>query len=87
MNENVKGVEYREHPHKFAEDNHLVWTIMCPPEIKRPKLKLDVNTERDYRYITKIYEAIYSTKPEFSAIDVVRFLDGENDLEKRPVSA
>ena len=79
MNENVKGVDYREHPHKFAEDNRLVWTIMCPPEIKRPKLKLDVNTERDYRYITKIYEAIYPTKPEFRAIDVVRFLDGEND--------
>ena len=87
MHENVKGVEYREHPHKWAEDHDLVWTIMAPHEIRRPQYKLDINTERDYRKLTRIYEAVYPQNNDFRAIDIIRWIDGQNDLAEWSVSA
>ena len=86
MHENVKGVDYREHPHKWAEEQGLVWTIMAPHEIRRPQYKLDVNTERDYRKLTRIYEAVYPQNNDFRAIDIIRWIDGQNDLAEWSVS-
>lgn len=76
MNENVKGVDYREHPHKWAEDHGLVWTIMCPSEFRRPELKLDINTQRDYDKMAKFFDAVYLDKPNFGSLDVVAYFDG-----------
>ena len=52
-----------------------VRTIKCPKKISYPKLKLDINYDKDYKFIKKIYKFLYSKKKMFTILDVIKFLN------------
>ena len=75
MHENIKGVQYREHPHKWAEEQGLVWTIMCPHEFRCPELKLDIDTQRDYTKMSALFDVLYPVNPNFGPVEIVAYFD------------
>ena len=72
LDRNISEPRHREHPHKWAFDNHRVETIECPDAIRRPTLDLSVNTPEDLAFIRSIYEALPSN---FNARQVIQLLD------------
>lgn len=75
---------YQEHIHlnffdykkqKIKDFNWCkVRTIKCPKKKSFKKLKLDINCLKDYRFINKIYNKLYSNKKIFTIIDVIKLL-------------
>ena len=52
-----------------------VTTIKCPKEIKRPDIVLDVNTDKQYKFIKEIYEYFYKKNPSFGIREVINWYD------------
>ena len=85
----------KEHPHTnffdYEKDKPInpkwckVRTIKCPKKIKRPEIKLDVNTLSDYNYISNIYNNLYFKNPNFNTGNIIKFLDKENEKIKKLV--
>ena len=77
--------EQREHVHlnfynyNTGEAVDECWcpisTIMCPEEFRRPDLVLDVNTEAQYKFMSRLYEELYSQNPEFHITDIIKWYD------------
>lgn len=44
-------------------------------ELNRPELRVTLDYREDYELIKAVYEALFPTNPQFSAIDVIRWLD------------
>ncbi len=66
-----------EHPEIF----HLA-NIEAPPNLKRPELRLTVDTPQDLNLVREIYGALYLKKPNFSLSDVIRLLDERPELKE-----
>src|SRR3989304_808052 len=75
IDDNAKDKEHREHPHKICYEKDMVKTIPCPDDIRRPDLRLDVNIQKDYEFVSSIYEALYPGNYEFGIRDIIAFLD------------
>lgn len=58
-----------------------VSTIMCPAEIRRPDLILDVNTRAQYEFLKLIYETLYPKNPYFTIVDIIDWYDSEYQLK------
>lgn len=79
----------KEHPHTnfFNYDKNEIinkkWcnvrTIKCPKKFRRPDIRLDVNTMKDFKYIKNIYDNLYSKNSKFNIINVIKFLDRQNE--------
>tara|TARA_B110000003_G_C16504989_1_gene478901 strand:+ start:138 stop:866 length:729 start_codon:yes stop_codon:yes gene_type:complete len=54
-----------------------VRTIKCYKKISRPDICLDVNTKKDYTFISKIYNSLYKNNNKFTIKDIIKFLDNE----------
>ena len=54
--------------------------VVAPTELKRPDLRLTVDTENDLELIRIIYSHLYPRKADFSLGDVIGFLDGNPEL-------
>jgi len=54
-----------------------VSTVKCPEEIRRPDLVLDVNTQDQYDFMKKLYEALYPKNANFSIMDIINWYDDE----------
>jgi len=52
-----------------------VSTIVCPKEYRRPDIVLDVNTLEQYRYMSKLYDALYTKNNNFGILDVIDWHD------------
>ena len=52
-----------------------VSTVTCPEQIKKPSLCLDVNTQLQYEFISRIYDYLYLKNKYFTVEDVIRFLN------------
>ena len=50
-------------------------TIDCPTDFARPDLILDVNTAEQYRYMSTLYDDLYSKNPNFSILDIINWHD------------
>lgn len=96
LNENIHEPAYREHPHLWAHDHKLVWTVVAPRPIQRPGLRLDINTQDDYEFLVEIFDALYPKNPYFGIRDILEYLDAkqikqqtqrENDLAQRSIPA
>lgn len=59
-----------EHPERYRLGN-----LSAPPGLRRPEIRLSVDTAEDLAFVTKIFEALYPKNPAFSAYDIVRVLD------------
>lgn len=51
-----KNKDYKEHPHKFFFERNDVSTIKCPENMRYPHLKLDVNDQKEYKFISSIFD-------------------------------
>lgn len=77
----------REHPHtNFYEhpDVYRIGTIECPREFRRPDIVLDVNTQEEYQFMAKLYEALYSRNRLFTIKDIIQWVDDENANQRIP---
>jgi spore coat polysaccharide biosynthesis protein SpsF len=73
--ENVSLFIY-EHPERYRLGN-----LVAPEEIRRPDLRLTVDTNEDLALVTKIYESLYPSKPDFNTLDVITLLNAHPELE------
>ncbi len=81
----VEDPELREHPHRNFYDyeggravyseRFPVGTVECPAELRRPDLVLDVNTQEQYAFMRRLYEALYPANPQFGLADVIAWVD------------
>ena len=66
-----------EHPEKFSAH-----TLMAPPELHRPQMRICVDTPEDFAVAESIYNALYPKKPDFNAHDIVRYLESHPEVLK-----
>ncbi len=74
--ENVSLYIY-EHPEKFRLGN-----VAAPPELRRPELRLTVDTQNDLDLVRGIYAGLYPKRPDFSLSEVIRLLDENPELKE-----
>ncbi len=65
-----------EHPETFQLGN-----VAAPAELRRPELRLTVDTQEDLMLVREIYSRLYPAKPVFSLKDVIHLLDAELELK------
>lgn len=74
--ENVSTYIYH-HPEKYR-----IGHLPCPPEIRRPELRLVVDEMADFDLIARIFDHFSRTKPDFRTKDIIDFLDKNPELKK-----
>ena len=52
-----------------------VRTIKCDKKLRRPEIKLDVNTLSEYKYIKDIYNKLYFKDSKFNILKIIKYLD------------
>lgn len=67
--------------YNHAEQFHL-GNVPAPEEVRRPELRLTVDTADDLTLIREIYGRLYPVDPVFTLQDVVRLLDRAPDLKE-----
>lgn len=80
--ENVSNYIY-EHP-----DRYKVAPLPCPKELNFPEIRIEVDEERDFEVVSKIFEEIYPKNPNFGAEDIIKFLNSYpqiRDLNRKVV--
>ena len=50
-------------------------TVECPVEFARPDIILDVNTQEQYDYMSKLYADLYPNNPNFGILDIMKWHD------------
>ncbi len=73
--ENVSNYIY-EHPEKYK-----IGEMPCPPELNFPDLRFTVDEENDFKVVKKIFEELYPKNLDFSAVDVVNFLNHHKEVK------
>ena len=66
----------RQHP-----DLYRVRSMEAPPELMRPELEMEVDTEEDLRVVSAILEH-FRHRPDFTLADIIAFLDASPDLKR-----
>jgi spore coat polysaccharide biosynthesis protein SpsF len=73
-----------EHPHlnffnyskqEPVNPRYTVGAPKCAPDIARPDVVLDVNTQKQYDFIKALYEYLYPRNPEFNIRDTISWYD------------
>lgn len=64
-----------EHPERYRLGHSL-----APDRVRRPDLRLTVDTPEDLAMVRAIYESLYPADPEFTVFDIVDFLDAHPEL-------
>jgi spore coat polysaccharide biosynthesis protein SpsF len=73
------GRQEAVHPARYP-----VGAPKCPPDIARPDLVLDVNTQFQYDFIKSLYSYLYPRNPNFTIRDTIAWYD--NIYKKQEVS-
>jgi len=58
-----------KHPEKYKLHN-----ITAPPKLCYPDWHLEIDEDKDYELIKKIYESLYLKNPEFTTLDIINLL-------------
>lgn len=74
--ENVSIYIY-EHPKKYGLHN-----IEAEGKLRRPDLRICVDTIEDFRVIETIFENLYHKNPNFGAREIIDFLDKNPEIRK-----
>jgi len=64
-----------QHPEKYRLLN-----VEAPSEAFAPELRVTLDEEVDYTVIAKVFEALYPHDPNFSAVDIIRFLKAHPEI-------
>ncbi len=67
--ENVSNYIY-EHPEKYK-----ITALPCPKNLNIPNLRFTVDEYSDFQVVKQIFENLYPKDPNFTAHDIVNFLD------------
>ncbi len=73
----AKDLIYREHPPYYFythPQEFRLKNLKARSDMFWPDLRLTLDTREDYLVLTKIFEALYPVKPDFSAEDVVKLM-------------
>ena len=73
-----KDPRNREHPHtNFYEqpEKFSLGIMMCRPEIRRPDIIIDVNTQDQYDFVLEMYKYLYPRNPRFTILDIINWYD------------
>jgi spore coat polysaccharide biosynthesis protein SpsF (cytidylyltransferase family) len=49
-------------------------------ELNRPELRVTLDYREDYDLIKAVYESLFPINPDFTAIDVIRWLDAHPSI-------
>lgn len=62
------------------KDIFKLYNLIAPPKLFRPELRWTVDTKEDYQFIKVVYENLYPQNPNFTSLDIIRFLDLNKDM-------
>ena len=82
---NAKSREYREHTSLYMKRHRKEFTvhnIEAPEELYHPDYYVEIDEEADYEVLKAILEALYPKNPNFSALEVVNFLNDNPQIPK-----
>ncbi len=68
--EHVTPYIYRSHPDKFH-----ISTVEAPKELRRPDIRITLDTIEDYTLLCAVYDYLYSEKYVFTAYDIVKLFE------------
>lgn len=71
-------IRNREHPHTNFYDHperFKVGSPPCPTAIRRPEIKLDVNTPDEYEFMARLYADLYPKDPHFGIREIIDWYD------------
>ena len=74
----TKDPTNREHVESYFYQNvekFRFYNIEAMGKLRRPDIRLTLDTKEDYQVIRSVYEALYMKKTNFTAEDVISFLD------------
>jgi len=78
------GIHIYQHPERFR-----ICNLAAPPWLSCPDLHVEVDTEEDFRVVSRIFEHFYPRNPGFSLAQVIEFAEAEGlialnkDVERR----
>ena len=67
----------RKNPKLFRSFN-----LIAPQELRRPEIHLTVDEEEDFELVSKIIQNFGKKNPNFSCLDIIDYLDTNNNLLK-----
>lgn len=70
---------------KESRGKYNPYFIQYSGELNRPELRLTLDYKEDYELIKTIYEDLNTYKPNFSSVDIIRWLDEHPDLRDKPI--
>lgn len=73
---------YREHPHLLFQDQRLIdgWEQYQRCANYNETIRLDVNTQADYEFVSDIYDHCYPKNPDFGLAEILTYLDSKKVL-------
>ncbi len=75
----------REHGTLFIRRNPGLYRLLnveAPPELRRPEIEIEVDTEEDFFVISAIFEH-FADQPDVGAAEIIAFLDADPELKAR----
>ena len=85
LNKTQKDSLSREHVTHYIKKNlnsFITQTIISDDNLSRPNWRLSIDYEEDFYLVSKIFEKLYKKNSFIKYIDVVNFLDNNQDLLK-----
>jgi len=74
IHENVSDSHCREHVHDsfyLNKDRFTLGTVMCPQEFSQPEIVLDINTQQEYEFISKLFDDLQEGERLINIMDVI----------------
>lgn len=66
-----------ERPEKYK-----LYNVKAPPKLDRSDLEITLDTREDFELIKRVFESNLESKPDFTAIDIIDFLDQHPEITK-----
>ena len=82
MHKIAKDERFREHVSLFIlknPDRYKMKNVTAPEEYRYPDWHLELDEQKDYELIKKIYETLYPGKPAFTTREVIKLLKDNPD--------
>ena|SRR3989338_6387864 len=77
INKLAKSEKFREHVTLYIlkhPEKYKMHNVTAPPELCYPNWHIELDEQRDYELIKKIYESLYFKNPKFTTMDIINLL-------------
>lgn len=85
INRLAKSDKFREHVTLYIlkhPEKYRMHNVTAPPELCYPDWHIELDEQKDYELIKKIYEALYFNNPRFTTMDIINILKANPDWLK-----